>query len=120
MKIGLDDFFVKIDQQHLKFKYETLDKTKSEIYRMAEKICFYEEITDFLKNIAFTKWNENYYGNRFEKHVVDDEFSDDLLEKLWSFNVNNYICDYEGQEKDFNRLLDVYTFYYDEQNKEQE
>ena len=47
MKIGLDDFFVKIDQQHLKFKFETLDKSKAEIYRMAEKICFYEEITDF-------------------------------------------------------------------------
>lgn len=120
MKIGLDDFFVKIDQQHIKFKFETLDKSKSEIYNLHEKISFFEEITDFLKVIAFTKWNENYYGNRFEKHVAEDSFSDNLLENLWSFYVNNYICDYEGQEKDFNRLLDTYTFFYDEQNKEQE
>jgi len=120
MKIGLDEFFVKIKQQHLKFKYETLEKSKVEIYNMSERITFYEDIMDFLVNIAFTKWNENYYGDRFEKHVKDDEFSDNFLDNLWSFYVNNYICDYEGQEKDFNRLLNTYSFFYEEKNNEQQ
>ena len=114
MRIGLDDFFVELDKQINEFRFNTLEKSKSEIYHLNEKINFYEDIFDYLTQFAFTDLNVDYYGNRYKNLAKTSEFADDLLNKLWIFYKNNYLFDVDTQAKDFNRLLNSYALYYEE------